>query len=139
MGVYIGCLEGRDMRLRPLAPSKTHAAASTAFEAALEGHGRSQQIEGSQEDDLLSQRPAKYRPHRPHRPQSADFQGFRAGGTKHSLPTARNPYRPLPQVPTAYRLSKISSVCRSFILYAIPAVGAVGTLTTFVGTSAVCR
>ncbi len=33
-----------------------------------------------EESDLLSQRPAKYRLHRPHRPQSADFQGFRAGG-----------------------------------------------------------
>jgi hypothetical protein len=29
--------------------------------------------------------------------------------------------------------------CRSFILYAVPAVGAVDTLTTFTGTSALCR
>jgi hypothetical protein len=32
------------------------------------------------ENDLPSQDPAKYRPHRPHRLQSADLQGFRAGG-----------------------------------------------------------
>jgi hypothetical protein len=51
--------------------------------------------EGGQKDDLLSQRPAKYRPHRPHRPQSADFQGFRAVGTKHCVPTAKEHYRPL--------------------------------------------
>jgi hypothetical protein len=42
MGVYIRRLEGRNMRLGPLGPSRTHAAASTAFEAALEGHGRGQ-------------------------------------------------------------------------------------------------
>jgi predicted enzyme related to lactoylglutathione lyase len=29
--------------------------------------------------------------------------------------------------------------CRTFILYAVPAVGAVDTLTTFTGTSALCR
>jgi len=33
----------------------------------LKGHGRSQRIGGGQEDDLLLQRPVKYRPHRPHR------------------------------------------------------------------------
>jgi hypothetical protein len=32
------------MGLGPSGPSRTHAAASTAFEAALEGHGRSQQM-----------------------------------------------------------------------------------------------
>ena len=79
--MYISRLEGRDMGLGPLGPSRTHAAASTAFAAALEGHGRSQQIGVGQEDDLLSQRPAKCRPHRQHRPQSTDLQGFRADGT----------------------------------------------------------
>jgi predicted enzyme related to lactoylglutathione lyase len=48
-------------------------------------------------------------------------------------------YRPLSKVPTAYRPSKISSFCRSFILCAGPAVGAVGILTAFTGTSALCR
>src|SRR5215208_709711 len=75
--MYISRLEGRDMGLGPLGPSRTHAAASTAFAAALEGHGRSQQIRGRPGDDLLSQSPAKYRPHRS---QSADFQDFLAGG-----------------------------------------------------------
>ena len=51
-----------------------------AFEAALEGHGRSQQIGGGQEDDHLSLRPAKYRPYRPHRHEYSDLQDFLAGG-----------------------------------------------------------
>jgi hypothetical protein len=42
--------------VRPAGSSRTHAAASTAFEAALEGHSRSQQNGVGQDDDLLSQR-----------------------------------------------------------------------------------
>ena len=41
--------------------------------------------------------------------------------------------------PWEYRAPKISSVCRSFILYTVPAVGEVDTLTTFAGTSGLCR
>jgi hypothetical protein len=37
--------------------------------------------EGGQEDDLLSQSPAKCRPHRPHCHECKDFQGFRAVGS----------------------------------------------------------
>jgi hypothetical protein len=36
--------------------------------------------EGGQEDDLLSQRPAKYRPHRPHPNLYAGLQDFLAVG-----------------------------------------------------------
>ena len=64
--VCIGWHKGRSMGLGPYGSSRTHAAATTAFEVTLEGHGRSQQIGGGQEDDLMSQRPAKYRPYRPH-------------------------------------------------------------------------
>jgi hypothetical protein len=32
--------------------------------------------EGGQKDDLLLQRPAKYRPHRPHRYECSDLQVF---------------------------------------------------------------
>src|SRR5215208_527210 len=42
--VYISRLGGRSMGLGPSGSSRTHAAASTALEAALEGHGRSQRI-----------------------------------------------------------------------------------------------
>ena len=38
--------------------------------------------------------------------------------------------------PWEYRAPKISSVCRSFILYTVHAVD---TLTTFTGTSGLCR
>jgi hypothetical protein len=44
MGVYISRFEGRNTGLGPLGSSRTHAAASTAFEAALERHARSQRI-----------------------------------------------------------------------------------------------
>jgi hypothetical protein len=51
--------------------------------------------EGGQEDDLLSQRPAKYRPHRPHRSQSADFQVFHAvGRNAMPMPLARDYIHP---------------------------------------------
>jgi hypothetical protein len=49
--------EGWQDRARPSGSSRTRAAASTAFEAALEGHGRSQQIGSGAEYDLLLQRP----------------------------------------------------------------------------------
>src|SRR5215213_3636002 len=54
MDVYIGRFEGRNMVGLGLGPSRTHAAASTAFEAALKGHGRSQQIGGGAKYDLLA-------------------------------------------------------------------------------------
>jgi hypothetical protein len=76
VGVSTSGFEGWQDRARPSGSSRTRAAASTAFEAAMEGHGRSQRIRGGQENDLLSQHSAKYRPHRPHRPQvliSTDF------------------------------------------------------------------
>jgi hypothetical protein len=40
MGVYIGRLECRNMRLRSSGSSRTHAVPSTAFVTALEGHGQ---------------------------------------------------------------------------------------------------
>jgi hypothetical protein len=79
---------------------------------------------GGPDHDPLAQDPAKYRPHRP---QSADFQGFRAGGIIMGHRPPVDHYRAPRQVPTAYRPSKISSVCRYFILCAVPAVGAVDT------------
>ena len=69
----------------------------------------------------------------------AILQAFRAIGTITGYRPQVDRYRAPRQVPTTYRPSKISSVCRSFILCAIPAVGAVDTLTTFTGTSALCR
>jgi hypothetical protein len=36
---------------------------------------------GGQDDDLLTQRPANYRPYRPHRHECSDLQDFLAGGT----------------------------------------------------------
>ena len=48
-------------------------------------------------------------------------------------------YRAPRQVSTVYRPPMNVEFCRSFILYAVPAVGAVDTLTTFTGTSALCR
>jgi hypothetical protein len=61
----------------------------------------------------------KYRPYRPHRPQSADFQGFRAGGIimGYRLPVDR--YRAPRQVPTAYRPHKIPLFCRSFSAFGL--------------------
>jgi predicted enzyme related to lactoylglutathione lyase len=88
-----------------------------------------------QNDKFLSQYPAKYRPHRP---QSADFQGFHAGGTITGYRPPVDRYRALRQVPTAYRPPRNVEFCRSFIVCAVPAVGAVDTLTTFTGTSALC-
>src|SRR5918997_6884429 len=79
------------VRLGPLRSSMTHATASTAFEGALERHGRSQQMGVGQEDDLLSQRPAEYRPHRPHRHECSDLQGFLAVGISYALSTANGP------------------------------------------------
>jgi hypothetical protein len=94
---------------------------------------------GGQEDDLLSQRPAKYRPHRPHRTQSANFQVFRAGGTIMGYRPPMDRYRAPRQVQTAYHPPRNVEICRSFILCTVPAVGAVDTLTTFTGRSALCR
>jgi len=48
-------------------------------------------------------------------------------------------YRALQQVPTVYRPPRNVEFCRAFILYAVPAVGAVGILTAFTGTAASCR
>jgi hypothetical protein len=95
--------------------------------------------EGGQEDDLLSQRPAKYRPYRPPQPQSADFQGFRAGGIITECRPPVDRYRVPREVPTAYRPPRNMAFCRSFILYTVSAVGAVDTLTTFTSISAMCR
>jgi hypothetical protein len=67
IGVYKP-LRGPQHGVRVLGSSRTHAVALTAFEAALEGHGRSQQIRNGSTYDLPSQDPAKYRPHRPRRP-----------------------------------------------------------------------
>jgi hypothetical protein len=82
---------------------------------------------------------AKYRPHRPHRRKYCNFQGFRAGGTILGYRPPVERYRAPRQLPTAYRLSKISSVCRSFSLPAVAAVGAGGILTSFPdGLSSLC-
>src|SRR5215211_2878053 len=86
---------------------------------------------GGQEDDHLSQRPAKYRPHRPHRSHGADFQGLRAGGTivGYRLPVDR--YRPLSKVPSAYRPRKNAAFCGFCSSLLVMAVGAVGILVSF--------
>ena len=79
---------------------------------------------GGQEDDLLSQRPAKYRPHRPHRRKYCNFQDFRAVGTitGHRPPVDR--YRAPRQVPTAYRPRGNLLFSRSFSWVMAAAVGA---------------
>src|SRR5215218_5353754 len=86
---------------------------------------------GGQEDDHLSQRPAKYRPHRPHRSHGADFQGLRAGGTIVGYRPPVDRYRPLSKLPSAYRPRKNVAFCGSFFLDLNPAVDAVGILTSF--------
>jgi predicted enzyme related to lactoylglutathione lyase len=48
-------------------------------------------------------------------------------------------YRPPSQVPTAYRPCNNPAVCSSFVLDVTLAVGAVGILTAFTGTSTSCR
>ena len=91
-----------------------------------------------EESDLLSQHPAKYRPHRPHRSHGADFQGLRAVGMISGHRPPVDHYRAPRQVPTAYRPHENVLFCRSFTLHLTPAVGAVDTLPTFTSTSALC-
>src|SRR5919107_863992 len=107
------------VRLGPLRSSMTHATASTAFEGALERYGRSQQMGVGQEDDLLSQRPAEYRPHRPHRHECSDLQGFLTVGTAMSYRLPWDGYRPPRQVPTAYHPHRIPLFCRYFSAFGL--------------------
>jgi hypothetical protein len=73
----------------------------------------------------------KYRPHRPHRLECGCLQGFLAVGTKHCLPTAKDRYRPLRQIPPADRLPENEPFCRTFSSPLVIAGGAVGILTSF--------
>jgi hypothetical protein len=67
MGVYISRLEGRNTGLGPqgrrVPAPRLQRRSWWLWRAMVEVSGS----EGGQEEDLLSQRPAKYRPHRPHR------------------------------------------------------------------------
>ena len=71
-----------------------------------------------------------YRPHRPHRLQCGCLQGFLAVDTKHCLPTARDRYRPPPQVSPAYRLPGNEPFCRAFSSSLVIALGAVDIFRT---------
>src|SRR5215217_8875557 len=82
---------------------------------------------------------AQYRPHRPHRLQCGRLQGILAVGTKHCLPTARDHYRPLSNIPPAYRPLGNVAFSGSFFLDLTVAVDAGDTLRAFSGTSMSCR
>jgi hypothetical protein len=81
--------------------SRAFSSATNAFKAALKGP---QSVRRSRRKRaMFSISVAKYRPHRPHRLECGRLQGFLAVGTKHHLPTAKDHYRPLAEVPPAYR------------------------------------
>jgi hypothetical protein len=75
---------------------------------------------GGQEDDLLSQCLAKYRPHRPYGLECCCLQGFLAGGIVAGHRPQTVGYRPPRQIPPVDRLPGNEPFCRVFSSIYLP-------------------